>query len=256
MPSQPAELMRPAEIIAARNAFSAAFVPVSPCFEWHSYHLPLATDALIAEGVCRGIVQRLGGVHFSPLSFGLDETRPEKQLLEWGFDRSDSVYGMRFPALPLCSEYCRPEEMRAAVRNRLEAIRGSGFRYAFLVNNHGGSGQVETLEELARETDGPEMRVWSVRTGQFLSFQHESLRTGGHAGKSETLLLAAFRPELVDLTQLPEGSLEVREMGILHGKPTIPAEHNPREVKLAIANEVRRSILDGFERFIREQCDL
>jgi creatinine amidohydrolase/Fe(II)-dependent formamide hydrolase-like protein len=248
--------MLPHEILEAREASSCAFVPVSPCFEWHSFHLPVGTDALIAEGICRCMAERVHGLYFEPLSFGLDEYRPADQLTAWGFNAADKVFGMRFPDLPLCSEYCRVEEMKAAVNNRLEAIHGSGFRFAFIVNNHGGAGQMDRLNEIAAAWDRPELRVFSVTTYQFIKVQHESMQQGGHAGQSETLNLMAFRPELVDFARLPAGELNVRKTGILHYQPTIEACYNPRHVMLSIASEIRHSIVEAFVRFIQIQCKL
>jgi creatinine amidohydrolase/Fe(II)-dependent formamide hydrolase-like protein len=256
MQVKPASQMLPYEVLEAREASSCAFVPVSPCFEWHSFHLPLATDALIAEGICRCMAERVKGIYFEPLSFGLDEYRPEDELAAWGFGKNDKVFGMRFPDLPLCSEYCEAPEMKAAVGNRLTAIAGSGFRFAFLVNNHGGAGQMDLLAEIAAAWDRPAFRVFSVTTYQFINYRHESMKLGGHAGQSETLNLLAFRPELVDFTRLPDGELSVRKMGILHYQPVIEAQYNPRHVMLSVANEIRKSIIESFVQFIQARCGL
>ena len=250
---RPANQMLPREILEAREKSSCAFVPVSPVFEWHSFHLPLGTDALIAEGMAAAVAQRVGGIYFPPLSFGLDEYRPEDQLLAWGFKKTDKVFGMRFPELPLSSEYCKPAEMVTAVENRLEAIRQSGFKFAFIVNNHGGAGQFDLLREIAARWDRPTFRVFFITPYQFITPLHEHMKTGGHAGLSETLNLMAFRPELVDLTQLPEGELNVRLHGILHHQPRIEAEYNPRQVMLSTANEIRKMIVEGFAKFVQEQ---
>ena len=69
--------------------------------------------------------------------------------------------------------------------------------------------------------------MFSITPYQFLTPIHEHMTTGGHAGLSETLNLMAFHPELVDLTQLPEGELSVRQLGILHGQPTIERSTTP-----------------------------
>jgi creatinine amidohydrolase/Fe(II)-dependent formamide hydrolase-like protein len=256
MSLRPVYQMRPHEILAAREASSCAFIPVSPCYEWHSLHLPMGTDALIAEGICRHMAERVHGIYFPPLSFGLDEYRPEHQLTAWGFAKTDRVFGMRFPELPLSSEYCTPEEMKRTIGNRLAAVRDSGFRFSLLVNNHGGTGQTDLLAQIAQEWDRPASRVLAVNTYRFLTYQHEFLKLGGHAGQSETVLLMAFYPELVDFTQLPEGELSVRGVGILHHKPVIEAESNPRHVTLSVANEVRKRILDGFSRFLETTCEV
>ena len=80
------------------------------------------------------------------------------------------------------------------------------------------------------------------------------MKTGGHAGLSETLNLLAFRPELVDFTQLPEGDLNVRRHGILHHEPRIDAEFNPRHVMLSTACEIRKMIVEGCVKFVAENC--
>ena len=256
MPQESAHRMLPYQIIEARESSSCAFVPVSPCFEWHSFHLPMGTDALIAQGICRCMAERVKGIYFDPLSFGLDEFRPEDQLIAWGFEKKDKVFGMRFPDLPLYSEYCKVDEMRTAVGNRIEAIRGSGFRFTFIVNNHGGTGQQELLAEIAAHWDKPESRVFSVTTYQFINFRHDAMQVGGHAGQSETLNLMAFHPELVDFTRLPERGLTVRESGILHYQPEIESQFNPRHVTLSVANEIRKSIIESFVRFIEQHCGI
>jgi creatinine amidohydrolase/Fe(II)-dependent formamide hydrolase-like protein len=251
---RPANQMLPHEILEAREHSSCAFVPVSPVFEWHSFHLPMGTDALIAEGMAAAVAERVGGIYFPPLSFGLDEYRPKDQLLAWGFKKNDKVFGMRFPELPLSSEYCSVPEMSMAISNRLDTIRHSGFKFAFLVNNHGGAGQFDLLNDMAiMSSNPPVFHVFSVTPYQFITPIHEHMKTGGHAGLSETLNLMAFRPELVDLTQLPEGELNVRLHGILHHEPTIGAEFNPRQVMLSTANEIRKMIVEGFAKFVEKQ---
>jgi creatinine amidohydrolase len=254
MSGRPAEEMRPGEILAARDRSGCAFVPVGPLMEWHSYHLPVGTDGLIAEAICRLAAGQVGGVWFRALSFGMDAWRGPEQLRAWGFDADERVFGMRFPELPVTSEYCEPAEMRAAVANRLTALRGSGFRHAFLLNHHGGSGQFDLLDQVAAEASSGSLCVHSCRTYEFKDLDDERLRVGGHAGLSETTWVLAFRPELVDLTRQPEGELSVRKTGILHGQPTIEANHNPRCASMDLACALRQRVVDNFTRFVREQA--
>lgn len=256
MASRPAEEMRPHEIVAAREASGCAFVPVGPMFEWHSFHLPVGTDALVAEAVCRIAAERVGGIWFRPLSFGLDAWRTAEELRTWGFREDERVYGMRFPDVPLCSEYCEAPEMTAAVRNRLFAVRGSGFRHAFLVNHHGGRGQFSTLDALAEELSADGFHVHALPTYQFSDLKEESLRVGGHAGLSETAWVMAFRPELVDLTQQAEGELSVRRTGILHGTPSIEPQWNPRNASLAVACALRERVIESFLSTVRKKAGL
>ncbi|MFW6189398.1 MAG: creatininase family protein [Planctomycetota bacterium] len=250
--SRPAEEMLPHQIVAAAEESGCAFVPVGPMFEWHSYHLPPGTDALVAEGVCRLTAERVDGIWFRPLSFGLDAPRSPDQLRQWGIDPGAEVYGMRFPDVALSSEYAERPEMRAAVENRLFALRDSGFQRAFLVNHHGGSGQFETLQSVAEAACTPDFAVRSVRTYE-LNDLEEWIGVGGHAGLSETTWVLAFRPELVDLSRQPEGKLRVSRTGILHGEPTIEAEYNPRNASMAAAAELRQRVIENFVELVKRE---
>jgi len=253
MSSRSADEMRPHEVVAARERSGCAFVPVGPTFEWHSFHLPLGTDALVAEALCRAAAEQVGGIWFRPLSFGLDAWRTDEELVQWGFQPGDRVYGMRFPEVPITSEYAERDEMAAAVRNRLTALRGSGFRHAFLVNHHGGRGQFALLEALAQECSAEGFTVHAVRTNQFNDLREESLRVGGHAGLSETTWVMAFRPELLDLSQQADGELSVRHTGILHRTPTIEPQWNPRNASMAVACALRERVTENFVRFVRDR---
>ena len=115
--SKPFEEMLPVEILQAIKKMPFAFIPVSPMIEWHSFHLPMGTDGLISEAVCRTIAEKAGGVWFRPLSLGLDSWRSTKEKKMWGFKSEEEIFGMNFPDIPLTSEYCSVSEMKAAVKN-------------------------------------------------------------------------------------------------------------------------------------------
>jgi creatinine amidohydrolase/Fe(II)-dependent formamide hydrolase-like protein len=243
---RPVEEMMPGDVVAARDRFAYALLPVSPMIEWHSWHLPLATDGVICESLCAFAAQRLGGVHYRTLPLALDVWRTEDELRMWGFAPTEKVFGMRFPDVPISSEYCEKDHLRAMLGNRLAHIRASGFKGACIVNAHGGRGQHEALAAIAAGWDSPEFRASAISTWQLpLDFRHERLRVGGHAGLSETHWVLAFRPELVDLTRLPDGELSVRLTGILHGQPTIEREYNPRHALMAVAQDLRESAIEA-----------
>ena len=221
MHHRPMEELRPGQIIAARERSGCAFVPVSPALEWHCHHLPVGTDALVSEALCRIASERVGGVWLRPLSLGLDEWRPPETLRQWGFNGNESIFGMRFPSLPLTSEYVEAHTLRELVASRLVALKGTGFRHVFLVNHHGGRGQHAALEHIA-------------------------------AASSDSWVLA-FRPELVDPSALPDGTLSVREFGILHNTPVIPEKYNPHNCSPAIANALRENVVENFVAFVQRQ---
>jgi creatinine amidohydrolase len=249
--------MRPRDILRARDASGCAFVPVSPLFEWHSYHLPMGCDGIIAESVARLAAEQVKGVYFPALSLGLDRIRPQEELRAWGFDPTDRVFGMNFPELPLASEYCGPGELSTVLGNRVAALRASGFRHVFIVNVHGGFGQSAALKAFAARHRSPRMGIHAVMVDAMLTLPGcAQLRVGGHAGCSETLLLMALRPDLVDVSELPEGPLNVRKYGILHTQPLIEGQWNPRNCSRPLARRMRKNIVTNTVAFVRRAAGL
>ena len=250
-----AEELRPGEIIEAVQKGPYAFIPISPMFEWHSFHLPMGTDALIPEELARHVASRIGGIWFRPLSFGLDAWRTNDQKEQWGISQNEEVYGMNFPELPIKSEYCEKEEMILAISNRLNAVSKCGIKHAYLMNHHGGKGQMKLIEDLAEKNSNHQLKVHAIRTYQFNDLNEDEgfYNVGGHAGHSETTWLMAFRPELVDLSEQEEGELSVRKTGILHNKPQIEPKWNPRNVNQEVAEKLRRRVIENFIQYISHQ---
>ena len=117
--------MLPEEIVKARVQSGFAFIPVGP-LEWHSYHLPIGIDALIAERICELVAEKVGGVYFKPLLLGTDEQRKKEDLKRWGFNDDDQIFGMNFPDLPLVCEYCSREDLISNVDRRIRFLRAPG----------------------------------------------------------------------------------------------------------------------------------
>jgi creatinine amidohydrolase len=137
--------------------------------EPHGPHAPLQTDTLISVGICRRAAERLRGeVDVLVLP-----------AVPYGVTRS----GADFPGAVSISE----ETLRALVSEicaRLERV--------VLVNSHLEPEQVRTLRELG----WPLLDVTRRANAERLT---DEFRAGaGHAGRYETSLVLAERPELVD----------------------------------------------------------
>jgi len=251
--NRPAEEMIPGDIIASVSRGPFAFIPISPVFEWHSFHLPMGTDALISEEICKIMTEEVGGIWFRPLSLGLDSFRSLEEKKMWGLDSEEDVFGMRFPKLPLKSEYCNLDEMKKIVKNRVNILKGIGIRHIFLLNHHGGKGQFDTIKELANELSDTSVTVHGLKTYQFNDLTEADgwFGYGGHAGYSETTWVLAFRPELVNLKKIPEGELFVSEYGILHNKPIIEEKWNPNNTNISIAQKLRNRVIKNFINYIK-----
>jgi creatinine amidohydrolase len=137
--------------------------------EPHGPHAPLATDTLISVGICRRAAERLRGeldvLVLPPVPYGV--TR----------------YGADFPGAVSISE----ETLRALVTEI-----AANFERVVLVNSHLEPEQVWTLRDLG-------LPLFDVTRRERAERLTDEFRAGaGHAGRYETSLVLADRPELVN----------------------------------------------------------
>jgi creatinine amidohydrolase len=149
--------------------------------EPHGPHAPLSTDTLISVGICERAAERLAGeivVLVLP-------------AMPYGVTR----YGSAFPGTVSIGE----ETLRSIVGEIAESV-GT----LVLVNNHFEPEQVETL----RSTGLPLLDLTRRRNAERLT---EEFRSGScHAGRYETSLVLADRPELVHADRM--SALEERHV--------------------------------------------
>ncbi len=141
--------------------------------EPHGPHAPLSTDTIISVGICRRAAESLRGevdvLVLPPLPYGV--TR----------------YGADFPGAVSISE----ETLRSLVTEIC-----SGLKRVVLVNSHLEPEQVRTLRELA-------LPLFDVTRRENAERLTDEFRAGaGHAGRYETSLVLADRPDLVDEAQM------------------------------------------------------
>lgn len=246
------EEMRAGELLAARDGAPVAYNSYGP-IEWHSYHLPLGTDPLVGHELCIAVAEEVGGVVFPTLFMGLDAARPAEQKEMFGLPVDQEVVGMDWPALPMSSEYWTAEEARPALLRRFRYFREVGFRIGILMSCHGGPGQRELADEVAETlNDPPEYHVYVVGPGEMLDEELKS-KKDFHAEQRETAYILGWRPELVDLTALPEGDLKIADFGIIHDQPVLPAELNPRKSSFLLGNQLAANMRKNFAAFVREK---
>lgn len=243
------EYLRPAQVLALARDPGLVLIPVSPALEWHSFHLPLGTDAILVEEIARRLALRLRAAYFRVLPLGLDAPRDACFKAAQGLPPEVPVFGMNYPHLPLGSEYTTEPVFRALLEARLEAARSAGFRQAVLLNHHGGHGQMPLLDQVAAENSRGAFQVRSLHTRDADGFQpppgqEYPFDVGGHAGLAETLQLMAFRPDLIDLDTLPDGPLSAAAFGILHDQPEIPPAANPRRARIELARAWGDHVVD------------
>ena len=181
------------EIASALRESSILCLPMGS-MEQHGPHLPLNTDAVLAEAFTGRIIERWGEEYdlwrLPPISVGLSREH------SWAAGTlSLSVSGMTAMLRDLCREI----------------VRALPARNLLIVNGHGGNRGM--LEALGRELRGDfGLNLCALHLGAMISPVTGAAIPEIHAGKDETSVMLALAPELVrreliaDLKAPPDGS--------------------------------------------------
>lgn len=198
--------------------------------EPHGPHSPLATDMVISMGICERVCRRL-----------LDDSHLHALILP-PFSYGVTRYSAGFPGRVHVEE----ETLRAVVVGVVRSLAAQGFPHVVLVNNHFEPEHVQTLHRALDELESDGIRGGYLDLTRKERAQRltEEFRQGEcHAGRYETSLVLADRPELVDLesaaslTPVPvnlakviaEGMKDFREMGLEQAYCGAPAEATAQE---------------------------
>lgn len=187
------EEARPGQIEEEMGRAPVAFIPWGS-LEWHGLHLPAGVDALKAWALCQEIAKRTGGVVLPPVYLGYHTMKPYK-----GFKRTVEA---------------RRETVQEVARDIFEQLADEGFKAVVVVMGHYGREHVEALKEVAEEFGRKHPEVKLLLFPDYEPVQEKLGVAGDHAGAYETSLMMRFFPHLVDLSQLPQGSLSVERDGI------------------------------------------
>ncbi len=201
------ELLKPCEIIEKREHLPLIFLPVGP-LEWHGPHLPLGTDPIIAYEISLHLANNIGGVVFPPFYWGTERERDSTTLKNLGFQGNEWVVGMDFPKNSIKSFYIPEDFFALGIRIILEKFVEQGYRLIVIINGHGATNQIQTLERLAKEFRN-ERNVNVI--AEFVATPDETgVIDYGHAVASETSKFMAIYPDKVDLKKLPKKNIKYK----------------------------------------------
>ena len=97
------ERLRPAQIVARREACPVAFLPIGT-IEWHGEHNPVGLDTLKMHRLLELCAQRIGGLVFPPLYYG--ENREQALMEANAADRDQMPPRWACPRAPLTPDTC------------------------------------------------------------------------------------------------------------------------------------------------------
>lgn len=196
------QFMRPGQLEAAGRKFPVVYVPFG-LIEWHGRHLPLGNDALKAHAILVKCAEKFGGAVYPPVYFHA------------GF---------------------RQEHLVPVLTNLFQNLKRTGFRVILGVSGHNIREQIEMIDKALAPViaDGTcaGMGLWEMT----LSRGPES--NSDHAAKWETSNMMFFYPELVKMSELGDGPLNLdmkppSGIGGLDPRKHASAKVGQRNVELA-----------------------
>lgn len=172
------ELLLPWQLRALIAKRPVAYLPLGT-YEWHGEHLPIGLDSLTSHGICLRAAAIDGGVVLPPNYYSVG-----------------GGHG-HYPWTIIKSE---PDEIEAQLMFTLQRMEAFGFKLAVIFSGHFPDTQLEMIDRVATS--------WNSRKGPLKVFATAVNRIEGlkfaadHAGIFETTLLAALRPDLLQLDRL------------------------------------------------------
>lgn len=169
------------DLEAVDAELTIALLPVS-AIEQHGPHLPLSTDAVIADGIVSAALDGL--------------PNPPTVLVLPGFVVGDSAEHTRFPGTLSIDSHT----LAAAWLDIGRSVARVGIRKLVILNSHGGQTALVDLAALRLRT---ELAMLVVRANYFSFgmpdglFDEREIRYGLHGGEIETSLMLHLAPDLV-----------------------------------------------------------
>jgi len=178
-----------------------AYLPLGT-LEWHGEHLPIGSDAIQCETLMVECARRYGGIVLPPIHVGPGPTKlMDDGRLLIGMDFWNNIVD---PPRQLDGDcYWIPDGLFISLIDGILAqLKRTGFRAVF-ADGHGPS-RGSWVRELKRREAHFGLKLFGVTS----DIRSEWKSQMDHAALNETSLMMHYRPDLADLSQLPQSRSE------------------------------------------------
>lgn len=227
--------MRYAELPPHRlqGAWTECPVAIWPigALEWHGSHLPLGLDGIVAEAFSERLQAAVGGVLLPTLWHPMT-TLPHPLSLQ-----------------------VKSETFGAVIGETLAGLGKAGAQVVVIVTGHYAQGHSLALFEIAQASHRDPELPNVIAAAPLEPLEDDDLLD--HAGRWEAAQLLALRPDLADLSTLPDGPLQAKRDAVLGEDPrqgNAAAAMAKWEEALPIWSHWIRSALEGSTQEIAEFC--
>jgi creatinine amidohydrolase len=208
-----------------KDEFEAAVAAQPVCYlsfglsEPHGLQNAMGLDGLKAYALVQRVAETHGGVVAPPVWWHVHET---PQGLAWlARQNAPQPYLTCVP----------PEVFLHQLVYQLRAAEAAGFRCAICVTGHYGGIEVDMQQVCGIYSSHRPLRAAALADWEAIRYKDYR---GDHAGRCETSQLWALRPELVDISRLPDEPFE----GVRFASP-YDAQHSSRtEGEAIVASQV------------------
>jgi creatinine amidohydrolase len=210
----------------------------------------------------------LGAVVLPTLYAGTETLRPPgtgpQGLANLGFDDSERIVGMDFPANSVRSLYFEESAFGLTVREVVRGLKANEFRLIVLLNGHGAINHQQTLRRVAVEESEPGQKVL-YHPAWLPPLPPQS--GPGHAEKWETSIVLALERDSVRIDRLPgkEVPLKYMDHGIVDGMAfdgspqaafELPAQADPRFSSAEEGSTIIRDEVEATVSVVRRELKL
>lgn len=193
-----------------------AILPIGS-IEQHGAHMPVATDAIIAEEIARRVSVLTNAFVFPTL-----------------------FYGVSHEHKPLFNVSIKNETLASLITDICLSLAENGFKRIILLNAHYGNEPVlSSVTQAIHDKATKDVLVYSLSYWMVLGYEM------GHADAKETSLMLAIRPELVSMKHAKPGKAKVNrirsEKGLVLSRLTSLPSSFPRMTGSGVWGDPRKA---------------
>jgi creatinine amidohydrolase len=173
-----------------------AYLPLGT-LEWHGAHLPLGSDSIQSEELMVACARQLGGIVMPPIHLGPDQaTQGQGGQIFYGMDSIPDTLPPR--QLEGSCYWVSDGFFKLLIDMILTQIKRAGF-HAVFADGHGPS-RWSWVKDIPEREARFGLKLFGVTADIKRAWKYQI----DHAGQNETSIMLALRPDLVELSKLPQ----------------------------------------------------